>query len=290
MDEFLENSFGFLGSKRKYEEANTVIIGIPMDFTVSFRPGTRMGPQQIRTVSYGLEEYSFLSNKDLKDFAFYDGGDLVLPFGNVARSLEIIEVTAKRIILDNKFAIYLGGEHLVSWPLIKAYGEKYSDLAVLHFDAHADLRESYFGENNSHATVLRKVCEKIGPRNVFQFGIRSGDRAEFEYAQQNTNMYINEILDPLRKVVKFLGNRPTYITLDIDVVDPAFAPGTGTPEPGGCSSQEIINAILAMNTLNIVGMDIVEVSPFTDHSERTAILAAKLVREAILNYTKPQKL
>ncbi|MGI6226327.1 MAG: agmatinase, partial [Peptococcales bacterium] len=242
MDELFENSTGFLASARSYEDADTIIVGIPMDFTVSFRPGTRMGPQQIRNVSYGIEEYSFLSNKDLKDYTFFDSGDLALPFGNVIRSLEIIEVAAKKIIKDNKFAIYLGGEHLVSWPLIKAYAEKYKNLVVLHFDAHADLRETYCGENNSHATVLRKVCEKIGPKNVYQFGIRSGDKCEFEYAQKNTNMYINEVLNPLKKVVGHLGDRPVYITLDIDVVDPAFAPGTGTPEPGGCTSQEILNA------------------------------------------------
>ena len=289
MYEFLEKITGFISSTERYEEADTVIIGIPMDFTVSYRPGTRMGPQQIRTVSYGIEEYSFLCNKDLRDYSFFDGGDLSLPFGNVPRSLEIIEKAAKKVIMDKKFAIYLGGEHLVSWPLIKAYAENYSDLAILHFDAHADLRENYAGESNSHATVIRKVCEKIGGKNVYQFGIRSGDKEEYEYAISNTNMYINEVLDPLGKVIKLLGQRPVYITLDIDIVDPAFAPGTGTPEPGGCTSQEILKAILEMTALNVVGMDIVEVSPPNDHSDRTALLAAKLVREAILNYTKQRQ-
>ncbi|KJS81021.1 MAG: agmatinase [Peptococcaceae bacterium BICA1-8] len=288
MYEFLEKITGFISSTEIYEEADTVIIGIPMDFTVSYRPGTRMGPQQIRTVSYGIEEYSFYCNKDLRDYSFFDGGDLALPFGNVTRSIEIIEKTAKKVIQDKKFAIYLGGEHLVSWPLIKAYAENFSNLAILHFDAHADLRENYAGESNSHATVIRKVCEKIGGQNVYQFGIRSGDKEEYDYAIKNTNMYVNEVLDPLRKVIKLLGQRPVYITLDIDIVDPAYAPGTGTPEPGGCTSQEILRAILEMNTLNIVGMDIVEVSPPNDHSDRTALLAAKLVREAILSYTKPR--
>jgi len=287
--DFLEKQTGFIASTEKYEGADTIILGIPMDFTVSYRPGTRMGPHQIRTVSYGIEEYSFYCNKDLRDYAFFDGGDLALPFGNVSRSLELIEQAARTIINDEKFAIYLGGEHLISWPLIKAYAEKYSDLAVLHFDAHADLRENYAGENNSHATVIRKVCEKIGGKNVYQFGIRSGDKLEYEYGIKNTNLFINEMLKPLKEVIKTLEQRPIYITLDIDVVDPAFAPGTGTPEPGGCTSQEIIEAISLMKPLNIVGMDIVEVSPLNDHSDRTAILAAKLVREAILTYTKPRR-
>lgn len=290
MYDFLEKNSGFISSCEKLEEADTVIIGIPMDFTVSFKPGTRMGPQHIRAVSYGLEEYSFLSNKDLQDYAFFDGGDLALPFGNVNRSLELIENAARTIVRDNKFAIYLGGEHLVSWPLIKAYADKFPELTVLHFDAHADLRESFFGENNSHATVMRKVCERIDPQNVYQFGIRSGDKAEYEYGKKNIHMFINQVLSPLREVVKQLGQKPVYITLDIDVVDPAFAPGTGTPEPGGCSSAEILEAIISMGSLNIVGMDIVEVSPLNDHSDRTALLAAKIVREAILNYTKPKKM
>ena len=275
---------GFIASSDNYEQAEKVLIGVPMDFTVSYRPGTRMGPQSIRTVSYGLEEYSFHSNRDLNDFTFYDGGDIALPFGNVEKSIEIIEKVAQKVLEDKKFAIYLGGEHLVSWPLIKAYAEKFPDLAVLHFDAHADLREIYWGEVNSHATVMRKVCEKIGSKNVYQFGIRSGDRAEFEYGKKNTHMYVNEIIEPLREVVKKIGDRPVYITIDIDVVDPAYAPGTGTPEPGGCTSKEIIEAVLLMKNLNIVGMDLVEVSPLNNPSDRTSILAAKLVREAILNY------
>lgn len=289
MQEYLERLTGFIGSTEDYKKAYTVLIGVPMDFTVSYRPGTRMGPQRIRTVSYGLEEYSFYTNKDLRDYLFYDGGDIALPFGNVTDSLKIIEDVAQKVIADNKFGIYLGGEHLVSWPLIKAYAEKYSELAVLHFDAHADLRKDYVGQTNSHATVMRKVCEKIGGNNVYQFGIRSGDKLEFEYAQENTNIYIDQILEPLSKVITELGEEiPVYITIDIDVVDPAFAPGTGTPEPGGCTSQEIIKAIHLMKDLNVVGMDIVEVSPINDHSDRTAILAAKLVREAILSYTKPK--
>ncbi|MFZ5945543.1 MAG: agmatinase [Bacillota bacterium] len=286
MHQYLERLTGYIGSTEDYERADTVIIGVPMDFTVSYRPGTRMGPQQIRAVSYGLEEYSFYCHKDLRDYSFFDGGDISLPFGNVTSSLDIIEEVARKVIQENKFGIYLGGEHLVSWPLIKAYSDVYADLAVLHFDAHADLRENYAGEVNSHATVIRKVCEKIGGKNVYQFGIRSGDREEFEYGRNNTNLFIDQIKGPLETTTKSLQGRPVYITIDIDVVDPAFAPGTGTPEPGGCTSREIIEAIELMKGLNIVGMDIVEVSPINDPSDRTAILAAKLVREAILNYTK----
>ncbi|SMB96122.1 agmatinase [Desulfonispora thiosulfatigenes DSM 11270] len=284
--EYTERLTGYIASNDSYKNSDIIIIGVPMDYTVSYRPGSRSGPQQIRTVSYGIEEFSFYCQKDLRDYSFYDAGDISLPFGNVSQSLNIISKVAGQIIKDNKFPIYLGGEHLITWPIVNEYSNNYPELALLHFDAHADLRKDYLGEENSHATVIRKICEKIGGKNVYQFGIRSGDKEEFEYAKNNTNMYINEVLDPLKEIITKLKNRPVYITIDIDVVDPAFAPGTGTPEPGGCTSKEILDAVLLMKDLNVVGIDVVEVSPMNDHSDRTALLAAKLVREIILNYQK----
>lgn len=274
----------FLGATDNYEEADTVLVGMPMDYTVSFRPGTRMGPQQIRTVSYGLEMYSVYLDKDLKDQRYYDLGDMILPFGNVSKSLEVIETVTRKLLMDRKFPVMIGGEHLVTYPIVKAFVDQYQDLVVVHFDAHADLRTEFFGEENSHATVMRRVAELIGPRNLYQFGIRSGIKEEFLYAQENTNTYIDKVIEPLQKVIPQLGDRPVYVTLDIDVVDPAYAPGTGTPEAGGCSSREIIQAIHELGVTNVVGFDLVEVSPMTDQSERTALLAAKIIREAILSF------
>ena len=274
----------FLGAIDSYEKADTVLVGMPMDYTVSFRPGTRMGPQQIRTVSYGLEMYSVYLDKDLQDQRYYDLGDMILPFGNVSKSLEVIETVTRKLLMDRKFPVMIGGEHLVTYPIVKAFVDQYRDLVVVHFDAHADLRTEFFGEENSHATVMRKVAELIGPRNLYQFGIRSGIKEEFLYAQENTNTYIDQVIEPLQKVIPQLGERPVYVTLDIDVVDPAYAPGTGTPEAGGCSSREIIQAIHELGVTNVVGFDLVEVSPITDQSERTALLAAKIIREAILSF------
>lgn len=274
----------FLGAIDNYEESDTVLVGIPMDYTVSFRPGTRMGPQQIRTVSYGLGMYSVYLDKDLNDKRYYDLGDMILPFGNVSKSLEIIETVTRQLLMDRKFPIMIGGEHLVTYPIVKAFVDRYPGLVVVHFDAHADLRTEFFGEENSHATVMRRVAEVIGPRNLYQFGIRSGIKEEFLYARENTNTYIDKVMEPLQKVIPQLGDRPVYVTLDIDVVDPAYAPGTGTPEAGGCSSREIIQAIHELALTNVVGFDLVEVSPMTDQSERTALLAAKIIREAILSF------
>lgn len=275
-----------MGGDTPYEDADVVILGIPMDYTVSFRPGTRMGPLSIRNVSIGIEEYSVYLDRDLSDYSYCDLGDLSLPFGNVEKSLAVIEKASRQVVEDGKFPIFLGGEHLVTYPLIKPFIEKYPDLRVVHFDAHADLRLDYSGELNSHATVMRKIAEMLGPKRVYQFGIRSGIKEEFEFAKEHTHLVVEEVLEPLKDRIPELRGVPIYLTLDIDVVDPAFAPGTGTQEAGGCTSREIIKAIHALKELNIVGFDLVEVSPVMDTSERTALLAAKIVREAILSFVK----
>ena len=274
----------FMGSTPDYRQANVVLVGAPMDFTTSFRPGTRQGPQQIRAVSYGLEEYSVYQHRDLADYAYYDAGDVAVPFGNVSAGLQMIGETIGQIFDDGKFPFLLGGEHLVTLPAVEQAAQRYPDLAIIHFDAHADLREEYLGETLSHATVIRRAVDLLGEKSVYQFGIRSGTKEEFAFARAHTNMYVDQLLEPLQKTAAQLQQRPVYVTLDIDVVDPAFAPGTGTPEPGGCTAREIIQAVNMLAGLNVVGFDLVEVSPVNDHSDITAVLAAKIVREVILQF------
>ncbi|MDI3478498.1 MAG: agmatinase [Thermoanaerobacterium sp.] len=279
------NSGKFLSSINDYKESDIVIVGVPMDYTVSFKPGTRFGPQAIRTASLGLEEYSVYLDRSLKEKKYYDFGDLILPYGNVEKSLDIIGNAAKEILDDGKKPLFLGGEHLISAPVIKEVYKKYGDeLVVLHFDAHTDLRTEFFGEENSHATVLRKASEFINNKNMYHFGIRSGIKEEFEFSYKNTNMFLFNVVEPLKSVLEYIKSKPIYITWDIDVLDPAYAPGTGTPEPGGITSKEAFNAIHILKDLNVVGMDLVEVSPDYDHSGITSILAAKLIRESILSF------
>ena len=286
----VERSTNFMGGCESYEEANAVIVGVPMDYTVSYRPGSRFAPQALRNVSYALEEYSVYQDKDLAEYEFHDWGDISLPIGNVPLSLERIGQVTAQLTKDRKFPIYVGGEHLITYPIISETHKIYPDLVVIQFDAHADLREDYLGEINSHATVMRKVAGIIGGQNLFQFGIRSGTREEFAYARANTNMFIDRVITPLKESLPKIGDRPVYITIDIDVVDPAFAPGTGTVEPAGISSRELIESIHAMQNLNVIGIDIVEIAPGFDLSERTALLGAKIVREAIMAFTKSANL
>jgi agmatinase len=274
----------FIGATQNYDEATVVIYGMPMDWTVSFRAGTRLGPQRVREVSILLEEYSPYLDRHLSEVKYFDAGDVPLAFGNPQRSVEQLYEYVKQLLDDGKFPLGLGGEHLVSWGPIRAAKEKYPDLVVVQFDAHADLREDYEGEPYSHATVLRKACDVVGPKNVYQFGIRSGTREEFQYGRENTNFYPFDVLEPLQQVIDELKGRPIYLTIDIDVVDPAEAPGTGTLDAGGITARELFKALYLMRDagLNIVAFDLVEIAPVYDPSEKTQILASKIVREVLL--------
>ncbi|MGI2296412.1 agmatinase [Paenibacillus sp. GXUN7292] len=278
----------FILSSENYEASKAVIYGMPMDFTVSFRPGSRFGPPRIREVSIGLEEYSPYLDRSLEDIEYFDAGDLLLPFGNPARSLDIIGEFVKGVLEDGKMPVGLGGEHLVSWPIFREVYAKYPDLAIIHFDAHADLRESYEGEPLSHSTPLRKAAELMGGKNIYQFGIRSGSREEWQYARENINFHPFEVLEPLKKVLPELAGRPVYLTIDIDVLDPSAAPGTGTAEAGGITSKELIEAVhaIARSEANVVGCDLVEVAPAYDPTEQTQIVASKVIREMLLGFIK----
>ncbi|MBX6395519.1 MAG: agmatinase [Alicyclobacillaceae bacterium] len=276
----------FMGATADYSEARAVLYGMPMDWTVSFRAGARLGPRRIREVSVGLEEYSPYLDRHLADIRYYDAGDIPLPFGNPARSLERIRDVVGQILDDGKIPVGVGGEHLVTWGPVQAAFSRYPDLVLLHLDAHADLRESYEGETLSHATVIRKAVELLGGDRVWQFGIRSGTREEFAFARAHTHFYPFEVLPGLQEARAVLGDRPVYVTVDIDVVDPAFAPGTGTPEPGGITSVELLKAIHLLRGLKVIGFDLVEVSPPLDPTEQTQILAAKVIREALLVLTE----
>lgn len=280
----LDRRVKFLSSSEDLESADKVILGLPMDITTSFRSGTRLAPFRVREVSEGIEEYSIYQDKSLEDITFYDAGDVILPFGNVNESLKRIELIVREFLGKQKKVFAIGGEHLVSLAMVKAYHAYYDDLVVIQMDAHADLREDYMGEPNSHATVMRRVADEIGPKNIFQMGIRSATKDEVLYGQSNTNLYIDKLSEIVDEVIDLVKDRPVFITLDIDVLDPAYAPGTGTPEAGGCSSKELFQTLKKLSGLNVVGFDMVEISPPNENGNNTSILGAKIMREALLYY------
>ena len=255
-----------------------------MDTTTSFRPGTRLAPYRVREVSEGIEEYSIYQDRSLEEIEFGDAGDIILPFGNVTGSLKRISQIASILLEQGKQLFCIGGEHLVSLPLIQAYHRRYPELVVIQMDAHADLREGYLGDALSHASVMRHVVEELGNKRLFQLGIRSGTRDELLYAREKTHLYLDRFLDTLEDVKKLVDSRPVYLSLDIDVLDPAFAPGTGTPEAGGVSSRDLLFALRDLAELQIVGFDMVEISPPYEQGDNTSILGAKILREALLAY------
>jgi len=276
-----KNIHTFIGCDGDYAESKVVIFGAPFDGTTSYRPGTRFASAAIRNESIGIETYSPYQDKDLCDCRIYDGGDLELIFGNTEKTLGIIEAYTQNVLADGKIPCMVGGEHLVTLGSLRAAVKKYPDLRIVHFDAHADLRDDYLGEKLSHATVLRRAWELVGDGRIFQFGIRSGERGEFEFAKEHTLM--NKFnLDNLDSVVEELHGRPVYLTIDLDVLDSSLFPGTGTPEAGGVSFQELIGAIMRLSDTNIVACDINELSPMLDTSGASTAAACKVLRELLL--------
>ncbi|MCF7934885.1 MAG: agmatinase [Synergistales bacterium] len=274
----------FMGSSRTPSREDWVLFGAPLDATVSRQPGTRNGPREIRNESWHLEEFSCSLRKSLDEVAFADIGDLHFPIGELTTSLATIESVAARILSRGKRPVVLGGEHLVSWAVLAAVTAVYPDVRVLHIDAHADLRESLHGGVMSHGTVMRQVAANLlqHSSSLTQTGIRSATKEEYQWASDHTGFYPGSTPGVLAELAPALLGRPLYITLDIDVFDPACAPGTGTPEPGGWMSGDFFQALPALQSLNVVGFDLVEVSPLLDCNNITSLLAAKIVRELLL--------
>lgn len=276
-----KNTETFLGCDDEYGESGIVIFGAPFDSTTSYRPGTRFASRTMRAESYGLETYSPYQRLDMEDMKIFDAGDIELCFGDTSAALHDIYDMAKIILTDGKLPFMIGGEHLVTFGAVEAAAEKYPDLRILHFDAHADLRDDYLGVKLSHACVMRRCWEIVGDGRIYQFGIRSGDRAEFEWAQKHVHMHTFDF-GGLDEIIETLKDKPVYFSLDLDVLDPSVFPGTGTPEPGGVTFMQLLEAALKVGRLNIVGTDINELSPMLDQSGASTAAALKIMRELLL--------
>ena len=271
---FLDRNW--MGQNENYESSDIVMLGMPFDGTVSYRPGSRFAPEQIRLASWGLEEYSPYFDKHLEDCNFHDVGDLEFPLGNTKKSLDVIEENVRQIYKDGKRVFGIGGEHLVTLPEIKAVSEFYKDLAIVHFDAHTDLREEYMGEEMSHSAVIRHSSKIVGAENLRQIGIRSGMKEEFEFMKNNNTLATKySDLDALK-------NKKIFITVDLDVLDTSIMPGTGTPECGGLTFNELIGWFRYLKDFDIVGADVVELAPDYDTSGASTAVATKVIRELLM--------
>ena len=283
----LPNVETFIGCESSFEEASVVLYGAPFDSTTSFRPGARFGPSAMRHESFGLETYSPYQDRDLMDIRVFDSGDLELCFGSSEMALSDIEKRTVKILKAEKVPLLLGGEHLVTLAAVRAVVDKYPDLHIIHFDAHADLRDDYLGAKLSHACVLRRCYELLGDNRIHQFCIRSGEREEFQFAAQHTDFH-PFTFNGLEEVVKRLKEKkvPVYFTIDLDCLDPSVFPGTGTPEAGGVSFLELLEAIRIVSQTNVVGADVNELAPMLDASGVSTATACKVLRELLLAITK----
>ena len=283
----LPNIETFIGCESSFEEASIVLYGAPFDSTTSFRPGARFGPSAMRHESFGLETYSPYQDKDLIDISVFDSGDLELCFGSSEIALSDIQKRAEEILGAGKFPLLLGGEHLVTLAAVRAVAAKYPDLHIIHFDAHADLRDDYLGAKLSHACVLRRCHEIVGDSHIHQFCIRSGEREEFQFASRHTDFH-PFTFEGLGETVRELKEKqvPVYFTIDLDCMDPSVFPGTGTPEAGGVSFLELLKAIRTVSQANLVGADVNELAPMLDASGVSTATACKVLRELLLAIAK----
>ena len=267
----------FIGCDSEYSEARIVLYGAPFDSTTSFRPGARFGPAAMRHESFGLETYSPYQDADLTDCKVFDSGDMELCFGSSEAALADIEARAEEILADGKLPLLLGGEHLVTLGAVRAAVKKYPDLHIIHFDAHADFAKL------SHACVIRRCHELIGDGRIHQFCIRSGEREEFAFAKTHTRMqkFSFEGLEETVAQLKANGT-PVYFTIDLDCLDPSAFAGTGTPEAGGVSFVQLLQALRTVAGANVIGADVNELAPMLDASGVSTATACKVLRELIL--------
>lgn len=277
----------FIGCDSEYGNSKLVLFGAPFDSTTSFRPGARFASSYIRHESFGIETYSPYQDRDLTDFEIFDSGDLELCFGNTESALSDIKKRTAEILGDGKFPLMIGGEHLVTLGALQAVSKKFPDLHIIQFDAHADLRNDYLGAELSHACVMRRAHDLLGDGRIHQFCIRSGDKSEFKFAKEHTDMHpfgfdgLSEITGSLAAA-----RTPVYLTIDLDCLDPSSFPGTGTPEAGGVSFNDLLRAILEVCKTNVVGADINELAPMLDTSGVSTAMACKVLRELILALNK----
>lgn len=281
---FIEQTY--ISAKASFKESKIVILGCPYDGSASFRSGARFGPSAVRKASWGIETFSPYFEKDLSELSIHDMGDLELPQGEKKLSLALIRKALRKILSEKKFPILLGGDHLITLPIVEEILRVYPHLHLLQIDAHTDLREDYLGETLSHSTVMRKLVDRLGEGRLFQVGIRSGTEEEFKFAKKLKSI-VSSDRGSLRSTVRHLRNKPVYISLDLDVIDPSLLPGVGTPEPGGFTFERVISLLKELQPLHVIGFDMVELTPDYDPTQISSITASVILREMILAFTPP---
>ena len=275
----------FMGAQRDIDQCRVSLLGVPYDGTCCFRPGARFGPSAIREDSYGIETYCPQLDLDLEDINFTDIGSLDVPLGDAELTLDYISDATNILLKNNLKPLIIGGEHSITIGIIKSIITNYPDLIMLQLDAHADLRDEWLGSKFSHACTMKRCLEILPSKKIFQIGIRSGTKSEF-LEMNNTKRLIQHTLGEnaksLEEALKSFKGRPIYLTFDLDWFDPSVMPGTGTPEPGGYFWGDFAAIINVIKSHNLIGADVVELSPKLDNTGISSILAAKVIRSLIM--------
>lgn len=274
------------------EEAEIFVLGIPMEGDVNSRKGAASGPDGVRVASDMIESYSPFFDRMLDDYKIWDDGDIAVSSNGVQKErLESIAKTLGQRIPNNIFPVFLGGDHAVTLPVISVMLKRIPDLEIVHLDAHADCQDSFENERYCYATVMRRISELMSPNRIHQLGIRTGIREEYEFCRRNTDFYPltnGSFLKQAETAASKTYGKPVYVSFDIDVLEPYIAPGTSNPVCGGISMHEARKFIDLFRKHNIIGLDIVEVSPLWDPSQITALAAAEMLRDCILAWRFPK--
>ena len=279
----------FMGSQRSIDNCKVSLLGVPYDGTSCFKPGSRFGPSAVREDRYGIETYCPQLNLDLEDINFADLGCLDVPLGDTNLIIEYVHEATDILLRNNLKPLFIGGEHSITIGIIQSIITNYPDLIIVQLDAHADLRDEWLGNKLSHACTMRRCLEILPSKKIFQIGIRSGTKLEF-IEMKNTNSLIPHISGDnaknLKEVLAKCSGKPVYLTFDLDWFDPSIMPGTGTPEPGGYFWKDFAAIIEVLKSHNLIGADVVELSPKLDDSGISSILAAKVIRSLIMLLNK----
>jgi agmatinase len=272
------------GCDADYKRASTVLFGAPFESPIAHRAGASQAPEAIRKKSADLETFSPYLRRDLSDFAIHDAGNLDISGKDVMTSLDKIESYCGKIHDDGKMPVMIGGEHVIAYGAVRAAAARWHDLAVLHFDAHTGLKRDFRGESFSGYTLMRRVWDILGDGRIYQFGVRSGSREEFAWAMEHVRIETGGA-NSIDSCAEAVISRPVYITVGLDVIDPAELPATGDPEAGGISFRALYDAMLCLRGLDVVGFDVCELYPPYDATGASTSLAAKLLREMLIAFS-----
>jgi agmatinase len=270
------DSLRFLGTQGVVKDSGVLLVGVPFDGTASFKSGARFGPDSVRSWSDVLETYSPVFDRDLADLNVVDMGNLIFSAATWREVSDVIQKVLGKALSNVCKPVLIGGEHIITLSAVEECLKVYPDLTVVQMDAHLDLRDDYGGTGYSHATVMKRVLERVGEGGLIQFGARSGTREEWALARN-----LETIVQKPDSIPEMVREKPVYLTVDLDVLDPSVMPETGTPEPGGLSFADLHEAMLSLRGLNIIGGDVVEYCPSPDGGGPSGAVAAKVIREMI---------